>query len=616
MRNRRVAIHFCVLASLLSVTASAQVTFSTTTYSSDSILWNYLLSPSGTMRADLNGDGREDFITSGFCSGSFSVRLSTGDGAYGSPACYTIPSNSEVATNFAAGDFFGTGNMDVAVEDEVGDLYIYSNASGNGTLTLASSTTLPNGEGGILAADVNHDGRMDLVYEVGNPNGGGTVQALLGNGDGTFTPGPITTFTMRVDAGEQAIGDFDGDGKVDILVGDSGGEEIEILYGDGTGNFTPGPTIGGSPAGETSAVLTLYQPFDVDSDGTMELIGSPFTYTFCGTGCFPTIAENNYLDLESGHYNRTLTSQKIPLQHCSMSEYPPQVADFDGDGIADIIVAEDSDCKGDAPYTFNFLKGNGDGTFQPEQVIYSTTDLISDWHVMRASHSSKPDLALFQYQLVNNTLTNPEDLVLVNTTSGNFPNCTPLNNLATGINICGPTSTVGANPNVTFSLAGSNQTPGRNMEIWIDGQKMAENLKNTYSYYNFINQNIQLTQGEHQVAVFSVGWDYSLLLTQFPLLVGSNTCAPPGTFAVNVCSPLNNSTLTSPVLVDASGSVDSGSAIVRMEVWVDGVKMYSTFGSNALNTSLNLAPGWHQFTYFIVDNSGNLASTTVYAAVQ
>jgi hypothetical protein len=163
--------------------------------------------------------------------------------------------------------------------------------------------------------------------------------------------------------------------------------------------------------------------------------------------------------------------------------------------------------------------GNSDGAFQPEQVIYSTSYLISDWHVMRASLSSAPDLALFQYQLVNNTVTNPEDLVLVNTTSGDFPKCTPRNNSATGINICNPTTTADARTEVKFSMAGSNRTPRRDMEIWIDGQKMAENLKNTYSYYSFIDANIHLSPGEHQVAVYSVGWDYSLLETQFPLVV-------------------------------------------------------------------------------------------------
>ena len=369
------------------------------------------------MIADLNGDGRDDFVTSGWCpngpNGTFSVRLSTGDGAYGPPTCYTIPTAPLVPTSFTAGDFFGNGHIDIAAIDEQDNLSIWKNAAGDGTLTLASSMT----QSGGVAADVNHDGKVDLVHELPNPNGGTTMQeqVLFGNGDGTFTPGPTTTFTMQVEGGVQGIGDFDGDGNIDLLAGDGNGEESEILYGDGTGKFTPGPTIGGSDLGVSSAVLTQYQPFDVNSDGIMDLIGAPFTYTFCGNGCYPTVARNNYLDIEFGHSGRTLTSQKVPLQNCADSAAPPQVADFDGDGIPDIVVAE-GPCQGIGPETFDFLKGNGNGTFQPEQVLYKTNDSIDEWFVMKASKSGKPGLAVFQFLDVNNTVTNPEELIMVNTT--------------------------------------------------------------------------------------------------------------------------------------------------------------------------------------------------------
>jgi hypothetical protein len=263
------------------------------------------------------------------------------------------------------------------------------------------------------------------------------------------------------------------------------------------------------------------------------------------------------------------------------------------------------------------LMGNGDGSFQPEQVVYSSSDWIGQWYVLRASHSSKPDLTLWQVTLSSgNESSNPEEAVLVNTTSGNFPTCTPPNYLAMGFDVCGPTSWVGATSPVNFSFAASGQTPGRDMEIWIDGQKMDENLTRTYSDHAFISDSIPLSNGEHQVAVYSVGWDYFLLLYQFPLYVGSDACPVPEGFQVLVCSPMSWSTLTSPVTAYATGNVASGRSIVRMEVWVDGVKEYSTFGQNSLKTALQLAPGWHQFTYYIVDNDGDTASTQLYAAVQ
>lgn len=399
---------------------SAQVSFSTTTYGSDNLLWNTTFRLNATAVADLNGDKRDDFVSSIVCSGSngsFSVRLSTGDGTYAPAACYTIPTAPLIATGFMAGDFFGNGHMDIVAHDEKGNLSFWKNA-GDGTLTLASSMTPPNGEGCGVSADINHDGKLDLICIQIDTSGGTTmhIQVLFGNGDGTFTDGPITAFTMQGQAGIEGTGDFDGDGNADVLAAEANGEESEILYGDGKGNFTPGPSLGGSILGKSSAVLTLYQPVDVNGDGVTDLIGAPFNYTFCGSGCYPPPPTgNNYLDVELGHSDRTLSSVTVQLQNCTISTLPPQVADFDGDGIPDIVVAE-GPCQGSGQNTLDFLKGSGNGTFAKEQVLYSTSDSIDEWFVMKASASGKPGLGVYQFQDVNRTVTNPQELIMVNTT--------------------------------------------------------------------------------------------------------------------------------------------------------------------------------------------------------
>lgn len=408
--------------------SGAQVSFSTTTYSDNNSLWNPLLGPAGTVTgpagtaiADLNGDGRDDFITTGLCSsnGAFSVRLSTGDGTWAAPTCYTIPTAPLDPTGFAVGDFFGNGLVDVAVEDERGSVSIWKNA-GDGTLTQASTLTPPGGGGGMVAADVNHDGKIDLVFSLPDATAaGGTLNVLFGNGDGTFSAGPSTPVAGQEQFRAVATGDFDGDGNIDVAVSDGSGEETEILYGDGTGKFTAGPNLAETTSGTGDITRTLYEAFEVTANGITDLIGSPFTQApSCGSGCYgPPPTGNNYLDLELGQSDRTLTSVKVPLENCTVSTAPPQVADFDGDGIPDIIVAE-GPCPGAASgsNTLDFLKGNGDGTFQPEQVVYTTSDSIDEWFVMKPSSSGKPGLAVYQYQDVNDTVTNPEELIFVNTT--------------------------------------------------------------------------------------------------------------------------------------------------------------------------------------------------------
>jgi hypothetical protein len=346
----------CLFIALTAITASAQVNFSTHTYP-NSNLWVSNSGQNSTVRADLNSDGREDFISptagsfSPGCSGQFAVSLSTGDGTYAAPVCYSLPSTPNNAWKFAVGDFYGIGTLDVAVSDTVGNLYIYKN-SGAGTLSLVSSLAFPNEIQGLVSADINHDGRIDLVYFDVNTSGAYAIHTLFGNGDGTFATGPVSPVPSGNNSDNALlIGDFDGNGRADLLIFN------QAFCGDDKGGFTPGPS---GNAGEE------YQPLDVNSDGTMELIGSPETFNTSTA----TFTYHNYLDLIFGHYNRTFTTQNVPLKSCTYFPFPAQSADFDGDGIADLIVTESADCAGNGPYTLNFMKGNGNGTFQPEQVIF------------------------------------------------------------------------------------------------------------------------------------------------------------------------------------------------------------------------------------------------------
>ena len=586
-------------------TASAQVTFSTHTYPNNN-LWSFADGRNGHVRVDLNGDGREDFITGNHgdlnpgCTGSFAVALSTGDGAYAAPTCYTIPSGH--ATYFAVGSFFNQSYMDVIVTNELGQAYVYQN-DGNGGLGMSTILNLKGEASGIVAADVNHDGSLDLVYDVANNTSATqTLYVLYGSGGGGFYSGPTTTFSMGGEpAGALAIGDFDGDSHADILVLGVSQVLNQILYGDGAGHFTPSATFG---------PMSPYVPIDSDSNGTMSLIG--LLPTTNGT-------LSKILDIEHGHYNRVLTSQHLTLKSCAAG-IDPVMADFDGDGYNDLIVAEDSDCKGNGPYTLNFMKNTSKGslppTFAPEQVIFTTNDYILEWHVMRASHSSKPDLTVYQYTSFQHQILNPQELVLVNTTTGGFPACTPPDNLMSGINVCSPTSTSGATSPVTFSFGGAGQTPARDMEIWVDHTKVAENLRHNYSYYSFANATVPLASGQHTISAVVVGWDYSIRLQTFSLNVGGTTCPLPTSDGLNICSPSANSTTTSPVLAWASGNTTGEGNIVRMEVWVDFVKQFSTFNSNQLKAPIVLSPGVHRFDYFIVSTFGSKWQQTVFTTVR
>jgi hypothetical protein len=81
-----------------------------------------------------------------------------------------------------------------------------------------------------------------------------------------------------------------------------------------------------------------------------------------------------------------------------------------------------------------------------------------------------------------------------------------------------------------------------------------------------------------------------------------------------VCSPVNGSSVGSPVQATAAATVTG--TIQRMEVWVDGVKKYSTYNTNSLSTSISLPAGSHRFDFYAVNTAGAKWVSTVYSTVK
>jgi len=540
-----------------------------------------------SLHADFNSDGREDFINSAGCrNASFGLALSKGDGTYAHPVCYHLP-NGAPAYYLAIGDFNGDGNADVIVSNNSNTFYEYS-GSRSGKLRFLGSFVAPTGVLTLAAADVNHDGKIDLLFWGADSN----LWVWFGNGDGTFTPGPATPMAA---GGWLLVGDFDGDGKADILseYGSEGGTTYQAFYGDGTGNFQ---------ASQLWVDDVNYAVYDLNGDGRSDLVGQPFDFSINGNTYY------NQVRVLYGNANRTFTQTEITLASCDAWGSPPAAADLNGDGINDLAVVEASDCKATPPDTFNVLLGNSDGSYQHEQVIHtgSGSETLDGIYVVRANRDSRPDLIL-------SNISGQANLLFQNTTAGNFPACNPPNGY-TGITLCAPTTTVVSSSPVQFSIGAANQTPGRSVEVWADGTKMGEQLKGAFSHYSFLDASYPLSDGNHTVTVFSSGWDNLLQEFTFPLTVGSTTCAPPESPGVNVCSPLNQATVDSPVLAWASGATIG--TVAHMEVRVDGVKKYTAHRTNTLKTSISLSPGTHKFVYSIVNTAGQEWKQMVFATVQ
>ncbi len=241
--------------------------------------------PFSVAMADVNGDGKPDllvansFACEGCNNGSVSVLLGIGDGTFQNPVTYG--SRGYLTFSVAVADVNGDGKPDLLVTNRnngsVGSVGVLL---GNGDGTFRGAVT--DGSGGyqansVAVADVNGDGKPDLL--VANLCAestcamNGTVGVLLGNGDGTFqTAVPYGSGGYYADS--VAVADVNGDGKLDLLVANAcasssncaNGGSVGVLLGNGDGTFQAAVTYGSG--GEANLVAVA----DVNGDGKPDLL--------------------------------------------------------------------------------------------------------------------------------------------------------------------------------------------------------------------------------------------------------------------------------------------------------------------------------------------------------
>jgi Ca2+-binding RTX toxin-like protein len=266
------------------------------------------------------------------------------------------------STAVVTGDFNGDGNQDILTANYNGTLNLLL---GNGDGTFAPAETFSDGLGSVYgghvsmaAGDFNGDGNLDIAVAQET----GTVSILLGNGDGTFQSPTTLTFSGNVDA--VAAADLNGDGNDDLVVGLTSGiggstATIDALLSNGDGTFqSPTAVYGGVFEGTIQIA-----PADFNNDGNVDLAVS--------TGQF------NAASILLGNGDGTFQAPLALPQTGAVEQFA--MADLNNDGVPDLI--ENVYQGGVNQYHgAQVLLGKGDGTFSTGQFIsgYDSSIIAAD----------------------------------------------------------------------------------------------------------------------------------------------------------------------------------------------------------------------------------------------
>jgi RHS repeat-associated protein len=316
---------------------------------------------------DVNGDGVPDIVASvnGISNTEGQVLVLPGiadangkpTGTFGPATTYDLPFRT---FSIAAGDLNGDGRPDLVLTSA--DPFANFNTTvailmnkGKGTFAAPQFITMGHDMANVVLGDFNGDGNLDIATA---DAGDSTVSVRLGNGDGTFGPRTIYTVGNGFSQDGLVAGDLTGNGILDLVVSDDAAKTVTVLKGNGDGTFTVQAPIS-VPEDPGKLILA-----DLNGDGHLDLVMTGAVLLGNGDDTF-TIKPNPAL------------------------VFPEAVADIEGNGHLDALMpgTGNGNVQG-----VGILQGNGDGTFASSPVVVGFAGVVFQVTAADLNGDGRPDI--------------------------------------------------------------------------------------------------------------------------------------------------------------------------------------------------------------------------------
>ncbi|OUJ71095.1 FG-GAP-like repeat-containing protein [Hymenobacter crusticola] len=222
--------------------------------------------PAGVALGDVNGDGALDFVAANPLINTVSVRLNSGTGTFSGTQEVAV-SPGRTPEFVALGDVDGDGDLDlvVAASDaattNTGSLIVRLN-NGTGLFSSGASYSIGYAPRSVVLGDFDGDGDLDLATANG---AAGTLSVSHNDGKGVFVE--TQRFNLRSTVANIAVGDIDGDGALDLVATTALTNAVQLLRNGGNGLFAIAGTLSVSSPGSVALG-------DVNGDGTLDVLAT------------------------------------------------------------------------------------------------------------------------------------------------------------------------------------------------------------------------------------------------------------------------------------------------------------------------------------------------------